>query len=112
MSSIVQTDGDSGQSSRKVATFVRDLADFSGSAKLYRVNPPMAQRDWDGAETGPAECVVVSATVVPFGGGPETYIFPANANGEVTDWDEMNGSYKGDLDHEVALAGAGYEVAR
>lgn len=78
------------------ATFIRDITGFTGDAKLYR--------------TTDQGHVVVSATVVPFGGGPETYIFPADENGKVTDWGELDGSYKGGLDHATALLNAGYEV--
>ena len=35
----------------------------------------------------------------------ETYIFPANAAGEVTDWGELPGSYRGGMSHEEALDG-------
>jgi hypothetical protein len=84
------------------ATKVKDLPGFRGKAALYFLDPPV---DDD------MEYVVVSATVVPFGEGPETYIFPADSSGEITDWGELHGSYKGDLDHAKALRGAGYEVA-
>ena len=53
--------------------------------------------------------VIVSAVVAMFS-GPETYIFPANDKGEITDWGELDGSFKGDLDHAQALRNAGYEV--
>lgn len=57
------------------------------------------------------EYVIVSAAVVPIS-GPETYIFAANKNGQVTDWIELPGSFRGALDHERALRNAGYEVHR
>lgn len=111
-----QPEGDSGQSALKTATFVKTLSDFTGTANLYRLNPPLTLRDRDRDRDGDgpvtAEYVVVSATVVPFGGGPETYIFAADAAGEITSWLEMDGSYRGGLDHEEALRGAGYEVTR
>ena len=81
------------------ATLIRDhLARFSGHAALYRLEPPL-----DGNEL-----VAVSATS-RF--GCETYIFPANDRGEVTDWGELDGSYRGGLDHAEALRRAGYEIA-
>ncbi len=55
------------------------------------------------------EYVVVSAADV-FYSGPETYIFEADAEGEVTNWSELEGSFKGDLDHVQALWEAGYRV--
>ena len=52
---------------------------------------------------------MVSATHVLFS-GPETYIFPANEQGEVINWLELDGSYKGRLSHEKALNNAEYEI--
>lgn len=79
---------------------------------LYRLDPPYALVDWDGNPTGDTtEHVMVSATNVMFS-GPETYIFPADEHGEVTDWGELPGSYKGGYDHAEALNGLGYEVPR
>lgn len=56
-----------------------------------------------------AEYVVVSASNVPFS-GPETYIFAADEDGKIVRWTELDGSFRGELDHEKALRGAGYEV--
>jgi hypothetical protein len=81
-----------------------------GDASLYRVDPPMTYGDLcDEEDKGTTEFVIVSAVNVPFS-GPETYIFPADSDGEVVDWLELDGSYRGGLDHEAALRGAGYEV--
>lgn len=44
--------------------------------------------------------------------GPETYIFPANEDGKVVHWAELEGSFRGGLDHERALRNAGFEVAK
>ena len=88
------------------ATFRRKLSGFRGDARLYAVSPP-APTGEDGVTT---DYVVVSAVVSPYF-GPETYIFPADVDGNVTRWLEMDGSYRGDLDHGKALRGAGWEVA-
>lgn len=45
---------------------------------------------------------IVSANTVPYS-GPETYVFPANELGEVTDWGELVG-LRGTLDHKEAIA--------
>ena len=96
----------------KTATFVRDLTGFTGAAKLYKLDPAFEERDWRTDEVEAThEHVIVSATIVPWGGGPETYIFPATADGEIADWGELSGSYKGGLDHATALENAGYAVA-
>lgn len=95
----------------------KNLPGATGTAHLYRLDPPIEQKGWDGNVEATHEFVRVSATIVPdysgLGyGGPETYIFPADETGEVIDWGEMDGSYRGGLDHEEALRGAGYEVIR
>jgi len=82
----------------KTATFVKNLDNFTGDARLYKLDPPM-----DGNQY-----VVVSATIVPFS-GPETCIFPSNEDGKVTSWGELYGSFRGGLDHQQALENAGYE---
>lgn len=84
----------------KTAQFIRTLYGFTGNAALYRMTPPH-----DGHEY-----VVVSATRVMFS-GPETYIFPATSDGKVSDWCELDGSYRGSMSHESALANAGYTLA-
>ena len=83
----------------KTATLVKNLDNFRGWAALYRMEPP---------HDGHPYCIV-SAAHVPFS-GPETYIFPATSAGEVADWGELDGSYKGGLDHAEALEGAGYTI--
>jgi hypothetical protein len=91
--------------SAAVAKLVRRIDDgsFRGDARLYRC---------EGGEL--PEYVVVSAvTTLQVGSldGPETYIFPADADGKVTRWFELVGSQKDTLDHAKALRDAGYEVA-
>jgi hypothetical protein len=86
----------------KTATFVKKV-NGTGDGRVYRLNPPID------AEGGASEYVWVSATVVPFS-GPETYIFPCDADGNVTDWLELDGSYRGGLSHADALQNAGYEI--
>lgn len=55
------------------------------------------------------EYVIVSSAYT-WDHGDETYIFGANENGEIVEWGELEGSYVGGLDHEIALRSAGYEV--
>lgn len=59
------------------------------------------------------EYVVASAVTVIAGGrdyGPETYLFPADKDGNITSYGELTGSQRGTLDHAAALRDAGYEV--
>lgn len=85
------------------ATFLRPVPQYKvapgAAAYVYRLDPPL-----DGHEF-----VRVSAVSVPFS-GPETFIFPSDAHGEVLDWHQLPGSLKGALDHAAALRGAGYEI--
>jgi hypothetical protein len=90
------------------ATFIRDISGWTGDARLYRLDPPLA--DYDGRTW---EYVIASATDVLLS-GPETYIFPSDgpdAKVQPADRGEMPGSFKGALDHSAALRLAGYEVA-
>lgn len=84
------------------ATKIKDLDGFTGDAALYRLEPALNE---DGFEN---HYVVVSATYGPR--NEETYIFPADDEGEVTCWLPLEGSFNGGLDHKKALAGAGYTI--
>ena len=84
--------------------------DWRGDARVYRLSEPL-----EGFSH-----VIVSAVTVSFmsplegflggSGGPETYIFGCNKKGEKIDWKELEGSFKGGLDHARALRGARYEI--
>ena len=81
----------------KCAIFIKKL---SGAARLYHCSPPFDTHKF----------VIVSAiTVLSL---PETCIFPSNINGEVKEWLELRGSFKGEINHERALNNAGYEVKK
>ena len=67
--------------------------------RTYRLSEPL----------GGYEYVVVSAVVAMIT-GPETYIFGGNARGEIVEYAELDGSFRGGLDHEAALNRAGYTV--
>ena len=86
----------------KTATFVEEMDD---GKELYHMEPPLA----DYSEENTHEFVIVSAVVAMFS-GPETYIFPADVSGEITDWGELPGSFKGELSVKTALENAGYTV--
>ena len=99
------------------ATFIKRLHEGdpkrSAVQMLYRLDPPIAFTRYNDdceEETRQAEYVVVSATHVM--GTPETYIFAADESGEIQFWCELDGSYKGGMDHVAALKGAGYEVSK
>lgn len=91
------------------AVFVKKLDGFTGDAALYHLDPPFQGYSWSDAVASMYAHVIVSATIIPHS-GPETYIFGASEDGEVLDWIELPGSFRGALDHEEALRGAGYGV--
>lgn len=70
--------------------------------RLYKLDPPL-----DGHDR-----VVVSAVPRAFDTGiPETYIFPAYSDEfNVASWGELEGSFRGEMNHNKALRNAGYEV--
>jgi hypothetical protein len=95
--------------SSKTAVVVKaNLPNFAGTATLYRCSPPLECSEYDD-EQAPVEYVIASAAVAMFS-GPETYLFPATADGEVTGWGELPGSQRGTLSHGAVFADLGYEV--
>ena len=86
------------------AEFVRDLENFTGSAKLWKLSSTYRVTDYTEEVTAFADFVITSATNVPFS-GPETYVFPASPEGEVLSWSELEGSFQGSRDHEKAIKG-------
>src|SRR5687767_5916908 len=95
----------------KTATELRRLGGFQGDARLYELSEPVEyDYDYDTEKyKSSTRYVVVSAADAMFS-GPETYIFPGDEQGQIVDWGELDGSFKGDLDHERALAEAGFAV--
>ena len=81
------------------AEFVMDLKGFTGLAKLYRINPPVNYGDGKKAD------FIVASAINAFDAGPETYLFPSDEAGHILDWAELEGSYKGGLDHQEAIDG-------
>ncbi len=71
------------------AGFIKDLEGWTGTAKLWKVGNSH---------------VVTSAAIAMFT-GPETYVFGCDEEGEVADFEELEGSYRGDLDHDRAISG-------
>lgn len=84
------------------AVKIRDLEDYKGHAALYRCEPPL-----DGHEY----VVVSKVNNMTYGFRiHETYAFPADESGEVTDWEELDCSRRGEHSHADVLANAGYTV--
>ena len=102
------------------ATVIRKyLPNWNGKAHLYKLSEPITVIDaWDPAVgekfTFETKYVIVSAANVSIpgygGGGPETYIFPADVSGNVMTWTELPGSFRGGMDHKAAIEQAGWEL--
>lgn len=72
----------------------------------YQLSEPLTTGD------GGTLHVVVSAIPAAFDhGGPETFVFAADESGKITNFMDLEGSFRGDMDHDRALRGAGYEIA-
>jgi len=81
--------------------FIKDISErFSGTAHLYKVDPPVEYFDSE-ESSNLTPYVCASATTVPLT-GPQVFIFPADENGEFLDWGEIGGR-KGTLDIEKVM---------
>ena len=88
----------------KTATLLKTQeSEVGADQRVYRLDPPHV-------EDGETHDIVVVSAVYALFSGPETYIFPGTADGEITDFGELAGSFRGSIDHEEALRGMGYEV--
>jgi hypothetical protein len=101
----------------KTATFVKRMTKgFVGIAELYKCEPPMEEIDYDYDKDAEQvilkHAYVVVSAASAFGSGPETYIFGADANGNVVSWLELDGSFRGDYDIPRALQNAGYTIIK
>lgn len=88
----------------KTAKRIKRIEGWKSDAWLYELSEPIVDYD-----EGKHSHVIVSAVVAMYS-GPETYIFPATADGEIVSWGELDGSFRGALDHNQALENAGYSV--
>lgn len=96
----------------KKARYIKTLESFSGEARLYAVDPPVSfPRFCDEGEQQKTNFIIVSAFYRRRGAnGSGTYIFAANASGEVLDWAELEGSQRNIVNHSKVLKDAGYKL--
>lgn len=86
----------------RVAWRLRRFSSWHGDAALYRVDPPMLDRD------GNQRSMVIISAVIPFGRDEaETCVFAAAGN-EVQSWIELPASQRFVYSHETVLRDAGY----
>ena len=89
-----------------------NLEGFQGAVNLYKLDKTLEySEEWDD-EVFSYDYIVISGVKMRSdlmaglaGNGQETFIFPANEDGEVINWAELPGSFQGHVNHEEALEG-------
>lgn len=95
----------------KIAQLIKDnLPGFNGHAALYKVTPPIRDEGYDEDDATFLIHYVIASSISGGIFGAETYLFPANEDGEITSWVELEGSQKGVTFHETVLNDIGYTV--
>ena len=96
------------------AKLVKELRrDERGHAAVYELSEPLDGNKFvvvSAVDLG-AEAHILDSVFGNPRASCETYIFAADENGNVSEWGELDGSFKGGKDHARALRGAGYEIA-
>jgi len=89
----------------KTAKLLKDnLNGFTGHAALYELSEPIVGYD------NKKHKFVICSTAYAMLSGIETYIFPANKKGKITNWGELDGSMRGVDSHREVLKEAGFEL--
>lgn len=76
-----------------------NISNINARQVTWRCEPPLEGNEYV------VSSLAYALDIIP----PETYIFPADKDGKITDWGELDGSFQGDWDHVQALKNAGYE---
>lgn len=79
--------------------FAVKVKNISETKILWSVFPRINGHKW----------VVTSAKIIPTI-GPETYMFGSDENGNIISWDELQGSYRGGLEHRICFQNIGYNI--
>ncbi len=79
--------------------FAKKIKNISETQILWSVFPRINGHKW----------IITSAKDIPFT-GPETYMFGADENGHIVEWDELEGSYRGGLEHRICFQNIGYNT--
>jgi len=95
----------------RTATFVRTIQGFRNRAELFRLSEPVTVAKPGDTRTTLFVIVSAIAWTADFR-VPETFVFPADESGQVIDWDELPGSFRGACDIDRALRAAGFDVIR
>lgn len=84
------------------ATFLQDFDGSQAHQKLWKLSEPVKYEDEKVTK------YVVTSAVYAYS-GPETYIFACDHKGEIICWSQMDGSFRGEMNHERAIIDAGWE---
>ena len=98
----------------KKATFIRvveknSLSDRENEQRLFKLNPPVETPGYEYDEFYINEYVIVSCVVLPGDYGIDTMVFPADENGNIISFTEIDRT-DGDWDFEKVLINMGYYV--
>lgn len=95
----------------KTAQLLKDnLPGFNGHADLYKVTPPIRDEGYDEDDATMLIHYVIASSITGGFFGTETYLFPANEDGEITSWCELAGSQKDVTFYETVFNDIGYTV--
>ena len=98
------------------AELIKDVSeDFRGDAKLYKLSSPVRYRDTSGETPRKRQTKFVILSSVELAldhGGAETFIFPADAKGKIQSWQELEGSARFKVSHDVVLGLLGFNLVK
>lgn len=90
------------------AKFIKEAGKMRGLAHLFELSE-LVPYGWDEDSDRPTTKFVIASSISNEWGS-EVYIFPADAAGKITDWGEMEGSFKGAGSPQDAIENAGWVV--
>ena len=105
---LLRSNKKDGNETMKTAKYVKTIVDDGyHMASLYKLSEPVRYTTRPGNEHYTDHVYVSSLDSLRM---RECYIFPADEDGKVLDWLELEGSMKGVLSHEHVLDAAGYTL--
>ena len=98
------------------AELIKDVSeDFRGDAKLYKLSSPVRyiERSRETKRKRQTKFVILSSVELALDhGGSETFIFPADAKGKIQSWQELEGSARFKVSHDVVLGLLGFNLVK
>ena len=100
------------------AELIKDVsADFRGNAKLYKLSSPVRYIDksLEASKKRQTKFVILSSVDFlewPDNGCSETFVFPADAKGRIQSWQELEGSSRFKVSHDVVLGLLGFNLVK